>query len=137
MNRTGNATRLPDAHIWQRYQTKQVLKIHPQSVKIVLLVLLVAGVVLLSACGTEMAQGTITGAYQPLRSGMVQMYINVELDDGRKVDAVLPVDQKIWDKVWWSVKRGGYLRVEIRRQRSDEPWEFVRFLDEGRQGQSG
>lgn len=133
MNGIRNATRLPDVDNWQRCQTKRCLRrIHPQPVRIVLLVLLVASVVLLSACGTDTktAQGKITGAYQPLRSGMVQMYIEVELDDGTEVDALLPEDQKIWDKVTGSVRSGGHLRVEIQREGSEESWEFVRFLDD-------
>jgi hypothetical protein len=130
MNGIRNATRLPDADSWQRCQTKRGPGIHPQPVRIVLLVALVASVVLLSACGTETAQGEITGAYQPLRSGTVQMYIEVELDDGTEVDALLPQDQEIWDEVSRSVRSGGHLRVEIQRKGSEETWEFVQFLDD-------
>jgi hypothetical protein len=104
--------------------------IHPQPARIVLLVILVTSVVLLSACGTKTAQGKITGAYQPLRSGMVQMYIEVELDDGTEVDALLPQDDEIWDKVRESVRRGWHLRVEIQRKGSEASWEYVRFLDD-------
>ena len=117
MNGKGNTDRLHDANNWQR-------------LRIVLLAILVASAVLFSACGKETAQGTITGAYQPLRSGMVQMYIEVELGDGTEVSARLPVEQEIWDKVSRSVRSGGHLRVEIQRKGSEESWEFVRFLDE-------
>jgi hypothetical protein len=57
------------------------------------------------------------------------MYIEVEVDDGSVVDALLPQDQEVWDKVSRSVRSGGHLRVEIQHQGSDESWEFVRFLD--------
>jgi len=124
MNGIRIASRLPDTDSWQRCQTKRGLGIHPQPVRIVLLVILVASVLLLSACGPETAQGKIIGAYQPLRSGMVQMYIVVELDDGTEVDAWLPQDQAIWDKVSMN------LRVEIQREGAEESWEFVRFLDD-------
>jgi hypothetical protein len=134
VSRIIEATRLPSADSWQRCQTRRGLVIRPHAVRIVLLVISVASVMVLLACGTETAQGRITGAYQPLRSGMVQMYIEVELDDGTEVDALLPMrppyveDQKIWDKVSSSVRSGGHLRVEIQRKGSGEAWEFVRFL---------
>ena len=108
--------------------------------KIVLLGFLASGLILLSSCGSaENAKGKIMGAYQPLRSGMVQMYIEVELDDGTKVDALLPMrppykeDQKIWDKVSDSLREGNHLRVEIQREGPEKTWEFVRFLDEEKQ----
>ena len=129
MNGIRNATRLPAANSWQRCQTKEGMGIHPLPVSIVLVVILVSSVLLLSACGPETAQGKITGAYQPMRSGMVQMYIEVELDDGSEVDAQLPQDQEIWDKVSRSIRSRGHLRVEIQRKGSEETWEFVSFLD--------
>lgn len=130
MNGIRNATRLCDADSWQRGQTKRGRGIYSRPVRILLWVIFVASVVLLSACGTKTAQGKITGWYQPLRSGMVQMYIEVALDDGTEVDALLPEDQAIWDKVIRSVRGGGHLRVEIQRKGSEETWEFVQFLDD-------
>jgi len=130
-----NATRLTDVGSKRQYQTRRGLRIDPQLVRIVLLILLVISTVLLSACG-KTAEGKITGAYQPLRSGMVQMYIEVQLDDGTQVDALLPMrapyveDQKIWDKVSNSVRSGGHLRVEIKRKSPKKSWEFVRFLND-------
>lgn len=125
MTRIRIASRLPDADSRLRRQTKPGLGIHPQPVRIALLVIIVASMLLLSACGPETAQGKITGAYQPLRSGMVQMYIVVELDDGTEVDAWLPQDQAVWDRVRKN------LRVEIQREGGDDGyWEFVRFLDD-------
>lgn len=130
MNRIRNANRLSGADSLPRCQIKQCLGIHPQLTMIMLLVIFVASAVLLSACGTETVQGKIIGAYQPLQSGMVQMYIEVELDDGTEVDALLPQDQEIWDMVSRSVRSGGRPRVEIQRKGSEESWEFVRFLDD-------
>ena len=137
MNGIINVTLLADVESSQQCETRRGMRsTHPQAVRIVLLFLLVASVLLLSACGTETAQGKITGAYQPLRSGMVQMYIEVELDDGTEVDALLPMrppyheDQKTWDKVSGSVRMGGQLRVEVKREGSEESWKFVRFLDD-------
>jgi hypothetical protein len=130
MNVIRNATRLLGSDSRQRYQPKRSLRISPQPVRIMLPVIFVACAVLLSACGTKTAQGEIIGAYQPLRSGMAQMYIEVVLDDGTEVDAVLPEDQKIWDKVTNSVRSGGHLRVEIQQKSSERWWEFVRFLDD-------
>jgi hypothetical protein len=120
------ARQLPDADSWQRCQTKRGLGIHPQPVRIVLLVILVASVLLLSACGaeTETAQGKIKGLSPALRSGMMQMYIVVELNDSTEVGAWLPEDQAIWDKV--SMNQ----RVEIQREGAEKDWEFVRFLDD-------
>lgn len=70
------------------------------------------------------------GAYQPLRSGMVQEYIEVKLDDSTLVSAWLPQDQKIWDKVDNSLWAGKHLRVEIKRKATKKYWEFVKFLED-------
>lgn len=90
---------------------------------------LVINMVLITGCGSKKAQGKITGAYQPMRSGMVQMYIEVELDDGSEVSARLPVDQKVWDRVSSNVRSGRQPRVEIKHKGKDQ-WEFVRFLED-------
>jgi len=107
MNSKRNPARLPETDRCQGCQTIPGLRIRQQPVRIVLLVIIIASAILLSACGNKTAQGKIIGAFQPLRSGMVQMYIEVELDDGTEVDAVLPQDQAIWDKVSSSVRSGG------------------------------
>jgi hypothetical protein len=91
---------------------------------------LFASMLLFSACSPEKAQGKITGAYQPLRSRMVQMYIEVKLDDGSKVSALLPEDQAIWDKASNIVQGGRHLGVEIKRKGKKKTWEFVRFLED-------
>jgi hypothetical protein len=113
----------------QRCQARRGLKVQPQLVRITVLVLLAVSIALLSACG-KTAEGKITAAYQPLRSGMVQMYIEVQLDDGTKVSAWLPEDQKIWDEVTNSIQSGSQRRVKIQRKVSKDYWEFVRFLEE-------
>lgn len=98
--------------------------------KLLAVFLLAVGATILGGCRAESAEGTITGAYQPMRSGMVQMYIEVRLDDSTEVDAVLPVDQQVWDRVTNSIRGGRDLRVEVRSRGRDAGWEFVRFVEE-------
>ena len=111
-----------------RCQIRRNLLVHSQLARTALLVLIVVSIALLSACG-KTAEGKILGAYQPLRSGRVQMFIEVQLDDGTKVSAWLPEDQKIWDKA----SSGSQHRVKLRRKvskESKEYWEFVGFLED-------
>ena len=112
-----------------RSQRLRRSRIFTRLADIALLLILVICLTLLAACSPKTAQGKIIGAFQSL-SGMVQMYIEVELDDGTQVDAVLPIDQAIWDKAIQSVQRNQQLRVEVQQQPGEEWWEFVRFLEE-------
>ena len=74
----------------------------------------------LTACGSS-AQGKILTVYQPLVSGMVHTWIEVELDDGTVVHAVLPDNDNIWNKARNSVGK----RVQVKQ--SGDHWEFVDF----------
>lgn len=107
----------------QRCQIRRDPIVHAYLARIALLVLIVFSIGFLSAC-SKTAEGKILGAYQPLRSGRVQMFIEVQLNDGTKVSVWLPEDQKIWDKA----SSGSQRRVKLRRKISKKYWEFVGFL---------
>jgi hypothetical protein len=134
---TRGIVRLPGVCVWNRCRTDPSHKAHLRFSGIALPVLLLLSLVLLSGC-TQKAQGRIAGAYQGVGvgGGLVQMYAKVQLDDGTEVDALLPNSppwtetQKVWDKVSDSVRGRTRLRVEIQRKGSNEPWKFVRFVDD-------
>lgn len=101
---------------------------HPW-LRLLLLWAILASVISLAACSSsETAEGKVIDFRQtvPLAGGLVESLVVVELDDGREVRASLPQD----DALWTELKRGSNVRVEIRRDGSGEPWQFVRILDD-------
>ena len=74
----------------------------------------------LTACGSS-AEGKILSVYQPLASGMVRTWIEVELDDGTVVQAILPDNDSIWNKARNSVGK------KVKVKQSGDHWEFVDF----------
>lgn len=69
----------------------------------------------------RMDEGTIVRVYQPLVSGMVHTYIEVEFDDKTKSSVVLPDDDAVWNRA----KKGGKVKV----RKSKDNWVFVDFAE--------
>jgi formylmethanofuran dehydrogenase subunit E-like metal-binding protein len=70
---------------------------------------------------TNTTEVTVIRVYQPLVSGMVHTYIEVEFEDKTKSSVVLPDDDAVWDKAKKSKK------AKVRKLK--DKWVFDSFVE--------
>jgi hypothetical protein len=72
---------------------------------------------------TNITEATVTRVYQPLRSGMVHTYLEVQFADSTTSSVVLPDNDAIWDKA--RNMKGKKVKVK----KSKDQWTFVDFVE--------
>jgi hypothetical protein len=82
---------------------------------------LVFATISISCTNTNTAEVTVIRVYQPLVSGMVHTYIEVEFEDKTKSSVVLPDNDAIWDKAKKSKK------AKVRKLK--DKWVFKSFVE--------
>jgi hypothetical protein len=70
---------------------------------------------------TETSEATVTQVYQPLVSGMVHTWIEIQFNDGTKTSVVLPDDNKVWDEARKKVGK------KVKVKKSKDKWHFSNF----------
>ena len=77
--------------------------------------------VVCTSCEEKTVEATVTRVYQPLVSGMVHTWLEVEFDDHSTAQVMLPDDNNIWNKA--RTMKGK--KVTLRKTK--EEWKFVKF----------
>lgn len=88
--------------------------------KVVFAAVLLLLILTLTACSGQ--EGKIVSVYQPLVGGTVHTWIEVKLEDGTTVDAILPDNDDVWRQARNSVGK------QVRVKEGAERWEFVDFV---------
>lgn len=107
---------------------KRLIRIKSKPLYIALLVTFIISIMLIG-CGGPKQEGTVTGFGQsvPSGGGMVQSFVNVELDDGSELIAWLPQDDALWNTMR-NRANSRSLRIEI--QQEEDYWVYVRTVSE-------
>lgn len=94
---------------------------------LLILIIMISGMIL-SACGAETQEGTTTGYGQmiPAGGGLVQSFVDVELDDGSEVRVWLTQDDNLWRRMNTGASQG--IRIEFKRE--NDYWMFTDYVNE-------